>query len=231
MIEQFNNKEVLDNQKDEGLELATPPSSTLGITYNKQGEIEHPKLWVGNWEMNFDNTFKDALILCGNNQNESEEHRKLKAFSLVLLGQVWGIEPKEATLEDGTDKKIRPDVSCYINHKKKKVAIEIGELGYRYKIKHLLTEYDYDYVLWIPFSENTQEHYFNDVDFFYDALRAHYLKKQGINISSFECFHIPLYIAKKDNSLYVATYKTIDSLLPQKEIKTFWFEKNVEDSL
>lgn len=134
------------------------------IPKNATGHCLNPH----NWDFDFEMDFKAALTIFrkkhpGPQGRESERHYLLKLASMVYVSQVHG---DTTFIREVTDDKYRSDVYCRLPEGIT-IRVECGDLTYRDKIEYLLNTIETDVVIWVPYPEKSQMHYFADVEFLY----------------------------------------------------------------
>jgi hypothetical protein len=148
--------------------LADSPVLWNEIPKNPSGEHLNPHCWDFDFIMDIDAAiegFKQSHPL--KQGKESEHHYLLKLASMLYLSQMFGDMP---FLREVTEDKYRSDVYCQ-THNNLTIRVEAGNLTYRDKIEYLLNTLKTDIVVWVPYPDADQGHYFADVDFINRCLR------------------------------------------------------------
>ena len=147
------------------------------IPRKENGEYMMPQFWEFPWTFDLETAWKETRKL-KQHKGESREHWLLKRACILYAGQYWGVDIEAFELEERIREDhrlprrahIRPDLTLYLPHRMMNIAFECGTLSYINKIKHLLTNTDFDMVVWLPYPDNEQEHWFVDSDFFHSAV-------------------------------------------------------------
>jgi len=143
--------------------IARTPVLYEEIPKNAMGQCLNPHCWNFDFEMNFDEAIEYFRLKHPSKQGkETEKHYLLKLVSMVYLSQMFGDMPFRMEV---TEDKYRSDVYCEVPHNHLTIRVECGDLTYRDKIEYLLNTLKTDIVVWVPFPDKAQMHYFADVEF------------------------------------------------------------------
>ena len=179
--------------------------------------------WYFEWKKLYSKIDKKLVF----NLNESKEHRILKIGCYLYIYQNWGLGFNEVDRELSLIKEfenfgVRPDLFVNIKHKNIKVAFECGELSYPLKIRDLLSKFDIDAVIWLPFEDMKQHHYLLDYQFFIEArFSGNHPEVNGRG--SFQMNTDYLYMAPK----YYFTYKSLNKEWSKYPLKYYLFFKKI----